>query len=280
MTDADSTLPAETTVGRVSLRVANLDRLVDFYSAVVGLDVQRRDDGRAVLGAGETALLELVGAPDTPARERADAGLFHTAVRVPTRAALGAALARIEGDWRLTGASDHRVSEALYLRDPEDNGVEVYRDRPRGEWPTRDGRVEMDTLPLDLDSLRASAGDPGAGAPAETGVGHVHLEVTDIPAARAFYVDALGLTVRQEWDGALFVAAGGYHHHVGLNTWNGRTEPAGGRGLAWFELCVPGDGFGAVRERLEGADIEIEETTTGEFAVSDPDGIGVRLRPV
>ncbi|MEF8781599.1 MAG: VOC family protein [Haloarculaceae archaeon] len=280
MTDADPTLPADTTVGRVALRVADLGRLVDFYSTVVGLDIQRRDDERAVLGAGGTALLELDHAPDAPARTRTDAGLFHAAIRVPSRAALGEALVRIEDGWQLTGASDHHVSEALYLRDPEDNGVEVYCDRPRGEWPIRDGRVQMDTLPLDLDTLREGAMEGDAeSVPAETDVGHVHLEVTDIPTARGFYVDTFDLTVRQEWDGALFVAAGDYHHHVGLNTWNGRSSPAAGRGLAWFELCVPGDAIGPVRERLDGAGVEIEETTAGAFAVRDPDGIGVRLIP-
>jgi len=272
------TLPADTAVGRVALRAADLDRLVDFYGSVVGLDVQRHDGDQATLGTGGTALLELHAAPGAPPRGEGEAGLFHTAFRVPTRAALGDALDRIESSWRLTGASDHHVSEALYLRDPEDNGVEVYCDRPRGEWPTRDGRVAMDTLPLDLDPLREAATGDGS-APDGTDVGHVHLEVTDLSAARAFYVDALGLDVRQEWDGALFVAAGGYHHHVGLNTWNGRSTPAAGRGLDWFDLRVPGRAVAAVRERLadSGADVR---GTAGGLAVAAPDGIGLRVRPV
>ena len=152
---------------------------------------------------------------------------------MPTRAALGDALDRVESNWRLTGASDHRVSEALYLHDPEDNGVYVYRDRPREEWPTGDGRVAMDTLALDFDTLREAATGAG-GAPDRTDVGHVHLEATDLSAARAFYVDALGLDVRQEWDGALFAAAGGP------------------------DVCGTGEGL----------------------AVADPDGIGLRVRPV
>jgi catechol 2,3-dioxygenase len=271
-----STLPAETAVGRVALRAADVDRLVDFYRSVVGLDVRCRNADCTTLGAGGTALLELHAAPDAPSRGERAAGLFHAAFRVPTRAALGDALDCVESNWRLTGASDHRVSEALYLRDPEDNGVEVYRDRPRQEWPTRDGRVAMDTLPLDLDTLR-EAGDC-APLPDGTDVGHVHLEVTDLSAARAFYVDALGLDVRQEWDGALFAAAGGYHHHVGLNTWNGRSAAAAGRGLDWFELRVPEPAVAAIRERLADSGPDVRGTGEG-LAVADPDGVGLWVRP-
>jgi len=283
----DSTLPAETSIGRVALRVGDLDRLVAFYESVVGLAAQRDDADRATLGAGESPLLELHADPDAAPREPTAAGLFHTALRVPDRAALGEALARIESDWRLTGASDHHVSEALYLRDPADNGVEIYCDRPRSAWPTSDGRVEMDTLRLDLDSLRDAAdGTGGATAGAGTGslpdgtdVGHVHLEVTDLSAARAFYVDALGLGIRQRMDGALFVAAGEYHHHLGLNVWNGRSSPAAGRGLDWFELDVPGEAFASVRERLADHSADVRETDDG-IAVTDPDDIEVRLRPL
>ncbi len=153
---------------------------------------------------------------------------------------------RIEDDWELDGASDHRVSEALYLTDPEGNGIEIYRDTPREGWPSdEDGRVEMETLPLDVDELREeSTGtvDPDATetVPPGTVIGHVHLEVSSIPAAREFYARTMGLQVRQEFGpSALFLAADDYHHHIGVNTWNGRTEPAEGRGLAWFELVVP-----------------------------------------
>jgi catechol 2,3-dioxygenase len=277
-------LPAETSVGRVALDVADLDRLVEFYTAVVGLDVRDRTADRAVLGAGDTPLFELDREPERPARTATAAGLFHTAVRVPSRAALGDALVRIESQGALAGASDHRVSEALYLRDPEDNGIEVYCDRPRTEWPTRAGRVAMDTRPLDLDALRTAAGGADR-VPPGTDVGHVHLEVTDLAATRSFYVDTLGLGVRQEVDGALFLAAGDYHHHVGLNTWNGRSTVAAGRGLDWFELHVPAEALPTVRRRLDeagvdvaGSGVDIAESGTG-FAVEDPDGIGIRIEP-
>lgn len=288
MTETD--LPAATRVGRVALRVTDLDRLADFYRRVVGLVEHRREGDRAVLGVdGGEALLELVHASDAPERALDETGLFHVAFRVPDRVALADAFARVADRWLLDGASDHRVSEALYLRDPEDNGIEIYRDRPREAWPTAaDGRVQMDTLQLDIDALAAESGrsvggdadgsDAATSVPLETTVGHVHLEVSSIPRARAFYVDALGLRVRQAWGGeALFVAAGDYHHHVGLNTWHGCTEPATGRGLDWFELVVPdGERLATVEERLDDHGVTWEPRGDG-VAVVDPDGIRVRI---
>jgi catechol 2,3-dioxygenase len=276
---ADAELPPETAVGRVELRVKDLDAVRDFYEDVVGLEVRHAEAGRAALGAGGAELLRLVADPDAPERERDETGLFHTAFRVPTRSGLGGALARIEREWDLTGASDHRVSEALYLSDPEDNGVEVYCDRPRETWPvTDDGRVAMDTRPLDLDDLRAAAGGDD-NVPGGTDVGHVHLEVSSIPDAREFYADTLGLGVRQTYGSqAVFVAAGDYHHHVGANSWNGRSSPPGGRGLEWFELVVPDrEALEAVRERVETAD-RTATTTDDTLELTDPDGIVVRIR--
>ncbi|MFB6218463.1 MAG: VOC family protein [Halobacteriaceae archaeon] len=263
-------LPADAAVGRVALRVGDLDAVAEFNREVVGLAVVERGADRALLGAGGTGLLELAAAPDAPERRPDQAGLFHTAFRVPSRAALADALARIQSRWELDRASDHRVSEALYLADPEGNGVEVYCDRPREEWPERDGRVAMETLALDLAGL--DGGDPDAGAPGGTTVGHVHLEATSLSASREFY-EGLGLGVRATYgSGGAFLAAGDYHHHVGLNTWNGRTDPAGGRGLAHFEFVVPGGVPDGLRTR-EGA-----TAVEGGVEVTDPDGIPVRVR--
>ncbi|MFB6106748.1 MAG: VOC family protein [Halobacteriaceae archaeon] len=277
-TDGPTALPAGTRVGRVALTVGDLDRVLPVYRDALGFDVDR-EGHRCRLDAGGRPLVVLVEAPDAPERPPDAAGLFHVAVRVPTRAALADALASLrEHGATLTGASDHLVSEALYLRDPEGNGVEVYRDRPRSEWPrTANGGVEMDTLPLDLEDLSTAAtGDPTL--PAGTDVGHVHLEVTDLAAAESFYVDALGLRVQARYgDGATFLAAGDYHHHVGLNVWNGRSAPAtGGRGLRWFELVLPDeDAVEAARRRLAA----VTEVTTrgGVVRVADPDGTAVRL---
>ncbi|MEF8840315.1 MAG: VOC family protein [Haloarculaceae archaeon] len=289
MTDNEGALPSETAVGRAGLVVNDLDSVSGFYRDVVGLAVRAREGGRATLGAGGEPLLELTADPDAPDRSGRGAGLFHTAFRVPSRSALGDALVRIEREWELTGASDHHVSEALYLDDPEGNGVEVYRDRPRAEWPTdEDGRVEMDTLPLDVEALAADAGGEPS-APPGTDVGHVHLEVSDLSVARQFYAGTLGMNVRQEWGpDALFVAAGDYHHHVGLNAWNRRSEPRAGRGLDWFELVLPDEAsLEAVRERFEDGGVEVMpaeegstdgETSDGGFELRDPDGIPVRLR--
>ena len=283
MSDYDSELPATTRIGRVALRVGDLDRVADFYETVVGLDRLDASDERVVLGAGGDPLLELGARPDLPERGREETGLFHTAFLLPDRSALGDALARVEDEWRLDGASDHRVSEALYLADPEGNGVELYRDRPREEWPTADGRVQMDTLPLDLDTLRTAATGE-ATAPGGTTVGHVHLEVSSVPDSRAFYVDGLGMDLRQEWSGAAFVAsvpAGtsvGYHHHVGLNSWNDRQAPGRGLGLDRFELVVPDDEtLAALATRLDARGVDVETTDAG-LAVADPDGIALRIR--
>lgn len=277
-------LPAETRVGRVALAVEDLDRLADFYERVVGLTVRERTDGRVLLGAetGEP-FLELQES-DAPERGTDETGLFHVAFRVPDRPALGAALERVEARWLLDGASDHLVSEALYLRDPEENGIEIYRDRPREEWPrTEDGRVEMDSLRLDLDALRSES-NGAATVPDGTDVGHVHLEVSSLPDAKAVYVDALGFDVSDMWTGetgteALFAAAGGYHHHIGLNTWNGRTEPSTGRGLAWVELLVPDEEtLDAVERRVTDASVD-SDRADGHLRVIDTDGIELRLRP-
>ncbi|MBX0323679.1 VOC family protein [Halomicroarcula sp. F13] len=278
MTDETGTLPDETGIGRVALTVGDANDTAEFYETVVGLTVQARRDDRVVLGDGETALVELHEDPEAPERSRRSAGLFHTAFRVPSRAALGDALERVDAEWQLSGASDHLVSEALYCRDPEGNGVEIYRDRPRAEWnETPDGGVEMATEQLDTAGVRADA--TGARTvPEGTDVGHVHLEVTSLDAARAFYVDALGMNVRTTYDGALFLAAGDYHHHVGANVWNGRTDPASGRGLAWFELVLPDAGaVEAATDRLSAAGYEV--ASAGEAAtVTDDDGITLRLR--
>ncbi|MFB6353297.1 MAG: VOC family protein, partial [Halobacteriales archaeon] len=236
-------LPAAAHVGRVGLCVGSLDRVRPFYEDAVGLTAERDGDRVALGPTSDEPLIVLEAAPEAPDRPREAAGLFHLAVRAPDRAALGDAVTRLRSSgFSLSGASDHLVSEALYLRDPAGNGVEVYRDRPRDEWPeTDDGLVGMETLPLDLEALEAAGdGQHVDGLPAGTDVGHVHLEVTDLARSESFYADALGLGVRARYgDDAAFLAAGGYHHHVGLNVWNRRRAPASGRGLAWFEFVLP-----------------------------------------
>ena len=280
-------LPAGTHIGRTALRVADLDATVAFYRDVVGLAALRRGDDEAVLGIDGEPLLVLLRDRDRLDRGRTDAGLFHTAFRVPSRAALSEGLSRVNERWRLDGASDHGVSEALYLNDPEGNGVEIYRDRPREKWSIDDdGTVAMVTEPLDLDAVagvaeRGAGSAPAGRAPPGTDIGHVHLEVTSLPAFESVYVDGIGFETGMTGPEVRFVAAGGYHHHLAANTWRGRTTPATGRGLAWFEVVVPGRAaVKAVRDRLDAlgspADVGVVERANG-IEVTDRDGIRVRV---
>lgn len=272
------TLPQGTRIGRTALRVTDLNELTRFYRDVVGLSVLEESDTRSVLGVVDTPLLILEGDADAPTRHRSGAGLYHTAFRVPSRAALGDALARIRSHWQLGGASDHWVSEALYCTDPEGNGIEIYRDFPRDDWPrSDDGRVRISTEPLDLDRIEAAAtGDTQA--PPGTDIGHIHLEVSSLDAFRDFYVNILGFEVQTTVPAASFASIGGYHHHIGANTWHHRTSPVSGRGLLWFEVGVPDqDALTAVRSRLRDREIPVTDTDDG-LVVHDPDEVEVRIR--
>ncbi len=236
-----------TTVGRVALTVRDLATVRDFYERVVGLRALETGEGRVLLGAGDTPLVELVEDRAAPPRPPRTTGLFHLAILVPDRAELARSLQRlVETRWPLAGASDHLVSEALYLGDPEGNGIEIYRDRPREAWQRDGGELRMATLPLDLNDLLGELdGEPVAGSavPPGTRMGHVHLNVADLAASERFYAGLLGLDVTaRTYPGALFLSAGGYHHHIGLNTWRGEgvpAPPAGSLGLRSFEIVVP-----------------------------------------
>jgi catechol 2,3-dioxygenase len=274
-----------TSVGRVTLTVRDIAGVGDFYERVVGLREIDAVEGSVVLGAGDTPLVELVEDLAAPPRPPRTTGLFHLAILVPDRAELARSLQRlVETGWPLAGASDHLVSEALYLSDPEGNGIEIYRDRPADEWQRDGDELRMATLPLDLhDLLGAVDGDPAAGAavPTDTRMGHVHLNVADLEASERFYAGLLGLDVTARgYPGALFLAAGGYHHHIGLNTWRGQGIPApppGSLGLRSFDLTLPS------QEALDGS---LASLRTGGGAVDgadaaalarDPAGNAVRL---
>ncbi|HMB54732.1 MAG TPA: VOC family protein [Thermoanaerobaculia bacterium] len=241
-------LPAATRPGRVLLQVADLQRSLDWYTGVLGLEVAERIGGEARLATGDEVLVELREHPDTaPHPRRGRLGLYHFALLLPDRAALGRFVAHLTGRGVDPGAADHLVSEALYLWDPDGLGVEVYADRPRDAWSWQGGELEMATLPLDLESLReAGGGAPWHGMPAGSTVGHVHLHVGDLAAAAAFYEAALGFEVTvQGYPGARFLSAGGYHHHLGVNTWAGTAAipplDHEARLLDW-ELLLPGAG--------------------------------------
>ena len=279
-------LPATTHVGAVYLRVSRLEPAAEFYEQVLGLERLPSGEGGVLFGAGGRPLVGLLEAADAAPADRAP-GLFHLAVLLPDRAHLGAFLqhsANVRA--RLQGASDHGVSEAIYLADPEGNGVEVYRDLPRSEWPMNDSGVEMITAPMDAQGvLDAGAGMTGQfRAPGDTIMGHVHLRVSDLRRSAQRYVDVVGLDLTQaSYPGALFTSAGGYHHHVGMNTWGTAGQPAkeeGSLGLAWFELVVPDDAArAALAERLEASSSvrECESTAFSARVYYDEDGIGMAL---
>jgi catechol 2,3-dioxygenase len=276
----------EVCMGAVRLNVADLDRTRRFYEEAIGL--------RAFNGAGDLvrlgtdrgrAIVELAARPDAPRRPAGSTGLFHLAILVPSRAELARTLRRVtDAGWRLTGASDHLVSEALYLRDPEGNGIEIYRDRPREEWRYADGRLQMDTLPLDLDGVlgELQAGDAGVnGLPTETRIGHVHLNVAELSASEDFYVGSLGFEVTvRGYPGALFFAAGGYHHHVGVNTWAGEgaaAPPPGSLGLSWFEIVFPeAEQVQHAGQRLQAGGFEVQDDAEA-LQVADPSGNRILL---
>ncbi|HUP28313.1 MAG TPA: VOC family protein [Chloroflexia bacterium] len=275
-------LHPDTDLGLVALTVADLERSLTFYREVLGFELLEEADGRAVLGAAESPLLvlhELRDALPAPTNVNGLTGLYHFAILLPTRADLARSLLHmVESGYPLGGASDHLVSEALYLSDPDNNGIEIYRDRPRGEWPRRNGQLQMATDPLDLRALLVEAkADPRPwnGLPSGTVLGHMHLQVASIPEARDFYHGVLGFDVMFDMErmGALFVSAGGYHHHLGLNTWHsrgGRPAPEGSAGLRYFTVRLPdAEALAPVLARLDAAGVPYREENGG-IAVDDP----------
>lgn len=265
-------------IGAVSLRVRDLAGLTAFYRDAVGLQVISQQPDKAVLGIGGEPLVTLQAGARPPTSK---AGLFHIAILLPSRRDLANWLAHAARTGvRLEGASDHLVSEAIYLSDPEGNGIEIYRDRSRPEWPRRDGAIAMATERLDLDALLAEAnGAAYAGMPSGTGMGHIHLRVGDTAQAEGFYRDALGFDLMVHYPGASFLASGGYHHHIGANVWQSRgagRRQDGEAGLAAFELVASdGEAFAAMRQRMLAAGGSYDgETAT----VADPWNNRVILR--
>ena len=283
-------LAAATRMGTVRLTVSDLARSREFYERALGLRSWAAGEGDLALGTDDgTALVELRENRSAPALDRRATGLFHLAVLLPSRLDLAHALRRLaESGAALDGASDHLVSEALYLSDPDGNGIEIYRDRPRADWRTDgDGNLAMATLPLDLRDVASElqgATGPQEHAPSGTTIGHVHLQVAELADTEAFYAHALGFDVMvRGYPGALFVAAGGYHHHLGLNTWHsaGSQPPQPGAiGLRSYEVVVP-DATELTRaaDRLtaSGAAVDADPEHDG-LLTRDPSGNAVLLR--
>jgi catechol 2,3-dioxygenase len=267
--------------------VSDLARSRAFYETALGLGVRESDDGGLAFGVpGGADLVRLYGDPSAPALDRRATGLYHQAILFPTRLDLAHALARLaEARWPLDGVADHLVSEAMYLSDPDGNGIELYRDRPRADWRYDGGQLQMATLPLDLRNLAAeldAADGPQPAAPAGTVIGHVHLQVASIPDAEAFYHGVLGFDVTTRgYPGALFVSAGGYHHHLGLNTWHSAgSGPAaqGSVGLRAYEVVVPDAAeLERVLGRVRDAGLDVDRRGADSAAVRDPSGNLVAL---
>jgi catechol 2,3-dioxygenase len=271
-------IAATTTMGPVELTVADLDRSLGFYRSALGLEALERDGGTARVGAGGTTLLVLVEEPGATPAPRST-GLFHFALLVPERVDLARWLAHAARERvQLQGLSDHFVSEAIYLADPDLHGIEVYADRPRERW---EGQVErMTTLPLDvqdlLGELESPETAPFAGLPAGTRMGHVHLQVSSVPEAVQFYRDVLGLDLMATYGAqAAFLSAGGYHHHVGANTWNSLgagPPPPGSAALRHATVVLPdGAERDRVAARVADAGNAVEEHGDG-LLVRDPAG--------
>jgi catechol 2,3-dioxygenase len=274
-------------IGSAVLAVSDLSRSADFYERVLGLPLISREETRALLGPDrEQPLLALTGLADPTPVPPGSTGLFHVAWLHPSRAALAATVRRVvAGRWPFDGAADHGVSEALYLSDPDGLGIEIYVDRPRERWARPpDGRgVKMVTLPLDLDGLLAEgAPEARAAMPADTAIGHVHLKVSDVPRAVAFYRDALGFEEQAQLPSAGFLSAGGYHHHVGVNSWQsqgGQPAPDSAPGLRAVELELSdADALQALERRFAEAEAGTggrsspARETDGSLTLRDPDG--------
>ncbi len=283
---SDFSIHPDTRIGSIHLIVSNLDRALQFYGDVLGFRLLHRRDNTGVLTAdGKIPLLVLTGNPDARPKPRRTTGLYHSAILVPTRLDLARSLRRLaETRYPLGGASDHLVSEALYLTDPDGNGIEIYADRPRNVWTMNNGQVQMSTEPLDIDGLMGELLQdprPWTGLSPQTRIGHVHLQVSDLSQAEAFYVDLLGFQVTQRnYPGALFVSAGGYHHHLGLNVWAGAgalPPPPDAVGLRYFELCLPDRAeLERIVERVQSASMTVKPDGTA-FLLHDPSRNGIRL---
>jgi catechol 2,3-dioxygenase len=272
-------------IGLVKLRISQLERSLTYYTEVIGLNILRQDAKTADLTAdGHTILLQLEEIENAQILPQQSAsGLYHFAILVPDRTSLGLVLHNLAVRNQQIGQGDHLVSEALYLQDPDNNGIEIYADRPRSTWQKDErGQYIMATDPVDVDGLLALAeGKAWTGLPAGTIIGHVHFHVPTLEAARQFYVDVLGFEVMlTDNRSVLFISAGGYHHHLGLNIWAGKgapVAPANAVGISYYTLKMPDSAsIQEVADRAKSAGIPIEEKD-GQLWLTDPSNIQVRF---
>lgn len=281
---ATAVLHEDTQIGLVQIRVSNLERSLAFYQNVIGFQVLRQNEREAELTAdGKQVLLVLREIEQPQLLSRKQAGLYHFAILLPDRPSLGLVLRNLIASDIEIGQGDHLVSEALYIQDPDDNGIELYRDRPRDTWK-RDaaGDYIMTTDPVDGEGLlAASEGLVWSGLPAGTVIGHVHFHVGSLAEAEKFYVNALGFEPTTRYgNSALFISAGGYHHHLGLNIWAGQgapATPASAPGIDYFTLQLPdAQEIAIVAQRVREAGYPVTETADGVI-LTDPWNIGIHV---
>jgi catechol 2,3-dioxygenase len=273
-------------VGSVSLKVADLQRALDFYTQTIGLWPLRQDEHTALLGAGDRPILHLESVAGAQRQPNNTTGLYHAAILFPDRHSLAIKVSQLSAIHYPLGYSDHLVSEAFYLSDPDGNGLELYRDRPRSQWKWAEGRVQMATDAIDFrdffDEIKGE--DPLAASPRVpdgTKLGHMHLRVADIGEAEKFYHGVLGLDVTAQLPSALFLSAGGYHHHIGMNTWESRrgkppVEPSAG--LREFSLVLPDLAeLDRLTRQIEAAGVPLAEREANSALVLDPCQNRIRL---
>ncbi len=270
-------------IGAVGLIARDLDRLADYYQNLLGLSMLERTSKLARLGVNGVTLIEIEHRPDVKPDDERTAGLYHTAFLMPTRQDHARWILHIARNRvPITGASDHGVSEAFYLDDPEGNGIEVYNDRPRERWERQDGLIVMKTVQLDVEAIlrETDPSEPYVAAPDGLRIGHIHLRVGNVERAEEFYRGAVGLDLTRRRGGATFMSSGGYHHHVGANVWH--SDGAGLRdpdraGLAWFSMAAADDAaLDAATARLKSPNAAVT-AIPGGVETADPWGTRVRF---
>lgn len=272
-----TSLHPDTNIGLVTLRVAQLERSLRFYQDILAFQPIERTPGRVILGTQDKQpLLELIEVPGAGPHPIRATGLYHVAIVLPTRPDLGRMLLRLAQANIEIGHGDHFVSEALYISDPDENGLELYRDRPRSTWRHVNGMVVMGTEAVNLRTLAEDGknAEPWEVVPAGTRVGHIHLKVGNIAKAKQFYSGILGFDVMAEMPTALFISAGGYHHHIGLNTWHSlgaAPAPTTDAGLQNFVIAIPTqEALQEVKARLVANNISFVEERPDLIRVNDP----------
>lgn len=275
----------DTQIGLVSLTVADFDRSLPYYQRNIGLTLLERSDNVALLGTAVRPLLQLTEQPGAKV-PRGRTGLYHFALLVPSRFELAKTFKNlVDTDTPMGGFSDHSVSEAIYLSDPDGNGIEIYRDRTPDKWPRQNGRLQMSTMPLDLQSLMGELNGRSPewqGIHRDTKMGHIHLHIHDLDVAEDFYSNKLGFERIMRYGAAAgFVSAGGYHHHVGLNTWAGQGAPPpspDAAGLRHFQIILPSQAaLDSVVENLKAQNVPVQPNDDGPF-LRDPSQNGIVLK--